>query len=82
MGNKQITVSAVTAGLVQQEWLSWINVNEQGKLALPSPICTLWATAKSRILIWVEKEAVPWGLLAKLWFILLLPLRHFCLTIP
>jgi hypothetical protein len=82
VGNKQITVSTVTAGLVKQEWLIWINMNEQRELALSCLVCILWATAKPHILIWVEKEAVPWGLLTKLWFILLLPLRHFCLTIP
>ena len=56
-------------------------MDEQGELTLPSLICTLWATGKPGILIWIEKEAVTRWLLAKLWFVLLLPFRHYYLAI-
>ncbi len=56
VGNEQITVGTVAADLIEQQWLIWVDMDEQGKLALPGLVCTLRATGKP--LCWLLRISV------------------------
>jgi len=65
VGDKQITLGAVAACLIHRHRMPWIHMDEQREFTLPSSVSALRATRESYILIWIEKEAVKWELLAK-----------------
>ena len=81
VGNEQITIGTVATGLIQQQWLLWVYMDEQRELTLLCLIFALRACAKPRVLIGIEKEAVARGLLAEPWHVLLILLPHCYLAI-
>ena len=82
MSDEQIAVWAVAARLVQREQLHGIHMDHQWQLALVHLVVALRATRKAHVLIGIEKEAVLWGLFAKLWHGFLFPLCHCYVATP
>jgi len=81
VSDQQITVGTVAAGLIQKQWLLWVDMDEQRQFSLPGLIGALRTCTKPRILIRIEKEAVTRRLLAKPWCVLLVLLPHCSLAL-
>ena len=82
MSNKQITVRAIAARLVEREYLHWVYMDHQWQLSLVHLVLTLRAHRPPHILIRIEKEAVTRGLLAQLCRGFLLLISHYSIVTP
>jgi len=67
VSNKQIAIGTIATGVIQRDQVQWVDMNEQGDLALASFVLTEWTTGKSFAGIRVENKVVLGRLLAKLW---------------
>ena len=80
--NEQITEGAVATRLVEREYLHWIDMDHQWQLPLVHLVVALRALRKPHVLIGIEKEAVPRGLLPKLCGGFLFPIGHCYVATP
>jgi hypothetical protein len=56
VGDEQIAIGTVAAGLIQRHWLHRVHMDEQRELALPGLVSALRATRKPHGLIWIEEK--------------------------
>ncbi|HEY4384314.1 MAG TPA: hypothetical protein VGN34_07570, partial [Ktedonobacteraceae bacterium] len=69
------------AGLIQKQWLLWVDMDEQRQFSLPCLPGTLRTGTKPRILIRIKKEAITRRLFAEPWYVLFALLPHYSLTL-
>ena len=61
MGDQKIAFGTVTASVIENEWVMWVNVDNQWHFLLAGFVFALRETTKVRIRIWIQKKVVERG---------------------
>ena len=61
MGDEQVALGAVNAGVVQADGLNWVNVNDKQNFLIFRFSLTFWAKSETFIGVGIEEEIIKRG---------------------
>lgn len=67
MGDEQITLGAVNAGVIQADGMRWVNVNDKRDLLIFRLSFTFWAKSKAVIGVRIEEKIIKRGKFSEVW---------------